>query len=191
MAHTDDAPDTGRYGAPEVLIYDSRTAAGQAVRMLMDLMPGVARVVKLRHVAGMDSGPPPEALQHGLPMYIRYDARSRAYTNLHGVEAARAMLDRGRDLVAKSSGVSRQVRAMDAIVATEAAAQRALSRSQAVLRRESDDVSRGYFWAVTGSDFASTPEEVKARLQVRRAARLDRTQECRKAAFDESEFQFS
>lgn len=183
MRRTDDAPDVGRFGATEVLVYDSRTAAGQAARMLMDLMPGVARIVKLRHVAGMAAGPPREALEGGLPMYIRYDADSRRYTTLHGVDAAREVLERGKAMVCGTGPkASRHTRAEEAIIASEADAKRVIARSKATLQRETNDIASGYLWALAGSDYQSSPAEVEARQQARLAARREMIRKSRETA---------
>lgn len=192
MSRTDDSPDVGRYGAAEVFVYDSRTGSGQAARMLMDLLPGVARFIKLRHVAGMVAGPPPEAIAGGLPMLITYDPDTRRYSSLHGVDAARAVLDRAKDLVCASGGrASRSARAEDTIVTTEADANRIIARSRATLQRESNDIANGYLWALTGSEYESTPAEIKARQQARLAARRERAEKARSMPFDESKYQIS
>lgn len=189
MSRTDDAPDVGRYGAAEVLVYDSRTPAGQAARMLMDLMPGVSRCVKLRHVAGMASGPPPDAIRGGLPMYIRYDAETRSYTSLHGVDAANAMLVRAKEVACDK--VSRHVRTGESIVPTEEEAKRVMARSKATLARETKDIANGHLWALTGSDFQSTPEEIINRKRARLAERQRNALAESKKPLDESKYQVS
>lgn len=187
MAGNDERAEIiGRYGAPEVLVYDSRTAAGESIRKLLACLPGVAKVVRARHVAGMAGGPPAEAVTHGLPMYIRFDPERRSYEMLHGVDAAHMLLRRAHELSGGGSAPSGRFapRAGKTVLATMNEVREAIDRVELKLERERDDVTAGYLWALPGSDFEPDVAQIAERRSAVRSAGNAFVSFCRTLADD-------